>query len=246
MADLFSSILEVKNIHKTYARREVVNDVSFTVNSGEIVGLLGPNGAGKTTCFYIACGLVRSNKGEVFLNHKSIGHMPMHKRANLGLGYLPQEPSIFRKLSAEDNIMAVLEINKSLPTKQRKHRLEELLSGLNVEHVRHIKGITLSGGERRRVEIARALAMDPKFLLLDEPFSGIDPISVGEIQEIIYQLRDKGIGVLITDHNYREMLDTCNRSYVLHSGKIIAQGGKESILANDDVKKVYLGETISE
>ena len=246
MADLFSSILEVKNIHKTYARREVVNDVSFTVSSGEIVGLLGPNGAGKTTCFYIACGLVRSNKGEVFLNHKSIGHMPMHKRANLGLGYLPQEPSIFRKLSAEDNIMAVLEINKSLPTKQRKHRLEELLSGLNVEHVRHIKGITLSGGERRRVEIARALAMDPKFLLLDEPFSGIDPISVGEIQEIIYQLRDKGIGVLITDHNYREMLDTCNRSYVLHSGKIIAQGGKESILANDDVKKVYLGETISE
>ena len=246
MADLFSSILEVKNIHKTYARREVVNDVSFTVNSGEIVGLLGPNGAGKTTCFYIACGLVRSNKGEVFLNHKSIGHMPMHKRANLGLGYLPQEPSIFRKLSAEDNIMAVLEINKSLPTKQRKHRLEELLSGLNVEHVRHIKGITLSGGERRRVEIARALAMDPKFLLLDEPFSGIDPISVVEIQEIIYQLRDKGIGILITDHNYREMLDTCNRSYVLHSGKIIAQGGKESILANDDVKKVYLGETISE
>jgi len=246
MVDLFSSILEVKNIHKTYARREVVNDVSFTVNSGEIVGLLGPNGAGKTTCFYIACGLVRSNKGEVFLNHKSIGHMPMHKRANLGLGYLPQEPSIFRKLSAEDNIMAVLEINKSLPTKQRKHRLEELLSGLNVEHVRHIKGITLSGGERRRVEIARALAMDPKFLLLDEPFSGIDPISVGEIQEIIYQLRDKGIGILITDHNYREMLDTCNRSYVLHSGKIIAQGGKESILANDDVKKVYLGETISE
>ena len=246
MVDLFSSILEVKNIHKTYARREVVNDVSFTVNSGEIVGLLGPNGAGKTTCFYIVCGLVRSNKGEVFLNHKSIGHMPMHKRANLGLGYLPQEPSIFRKLSAEDNIMAVLEINKSLPTKQRKHRLEELLSGLNVEHVRHIKGITLSGGERRRVEIARALAMDPKFLLLDEPFSGIDPISVGEIQEIIYQLRDKGIGILITDHNYREMLDTCNRSYVLHSGKIIAQGGKESILANDDVKKVYLGETISE
>jgi lipopolysaccharide export system ATP-binding protein len=239
-------ILEVKNIHKIYARREVVNDVSFAVNAGEIVGLLGPNGAGKTTCFYIACGLVRSNKGEVFLNHKSIGHMPMHKRANLGLGYLPQEPSIFRKLSVEDNIMAILEINKSLPTKQRKHRLEELLSKLNVEHVRHIKGITLSGGERRRVEIARSLAMDPKFLLLDEPFAGIDPISVGEIQEIIYQLRDKGIGILITDHNYREMLDTCNRSYVLHSGKIIAHVGKESILSNDEVKKVYLGETISE
>ena len=238
-------ILEVKNIHKTYARREVVNDVSFAVKAGEIVGLLGPNGAGKTTCFYITCGLIRANKGEVFLNHKSIGHMPMHKRANLGLGYLPQEPSIFRKLSVEDNIMAVLELNKSLSTKLRKHRLEKLLSEFNVEHVRHIKGITLSGGERRRVEIARSLAMDPKFILLDEPFAGIDPISVGDIQEIIYQLRDQGIGILITDHNYREMLDTCNYSYVLHSGKIIAQGGKESILANDDVKKVYLGETIS-
>ena len=238
-------VLEVKNIHKTYARREVVNDVSFAVKAGEIVGLLGPNGAGKTTCFYITCGLVRSNKGEVFLNHKNIGHMPMHKRANLGLGYLPQEPSIFRKLSVEDNIMAVLELNKSLPAKQRKNRLEELLSEFNVENVRHIKGITLSGGERRRVEIARSLAMDPKFLLLDEPFAGIDPISVGDIQEIIYQLRDQGIGILITDHNYREMLDTCNYSYVLHSGKIIAQGGKESILTNDDVKKVYLGETIS-
>ena len=245
MVDLFSSILEVKNIHKTYARREVVNDVSFAVKAGEIVGLLGPNGAGKTTCFYITCGLVRSNKGEVFLNQKSIGHMPMHKRANLGLGYLPQEPSIFRKLSVENNIMAILELNKSLPVKQRKHRLEELLSEFNVEHVRHIQGMTLSGGERRRVEIARSLAMDPKFILLDEPFAGIDPISVGDIQKIIYQLRDKGIGILITDHNYREMLDTCNRSYVLHSGKIIAQGSKESILANDDVKKVYLGETIS-
>jgi len=239
-------ILEVKNIHKTYARREVVNDVSFAIKAGEIVGLLGPNGAGKTTCFYITCGLIRSNKGEVFLNHKSIGHMPMHKRANLGLGYLPQEPSIFRKLSVEDNIMAVLELNKSLSAKLRKHRLETLLSEFNVEHVRHIKGITLSGGERRRVEIARSLAMDPKFILLDEPFAGIDPISVGDIQEIIYQLRDQGIGILITDHNYREMLDTCNYSYVLHSGKIIAQGGKDSILTNDDVKKVYLGETISE
>jgi lipopolysaccharide export system ATP-binding protein len=239
-------ILEVKNIHKTYARREVVNDVSFAVKAGEIVGLIGPNGAGKTTCFYITCGLIRSNKGEVFLNHKSIGHMPMHKRANLGLGYLPQEPSIFRKLSVEDNIMAVLELNKSLSAKLRKHRLEKLLSEFNVEHVRHIKGITLSGGERRRVEIARSLAMDPKFILLDEPFAGIDPISVGDIQEIIYQLRDQGIGILITDHNYREMLDTCNYSYVLHSGKIIAQGGKESILTNNDVKKVYLGEIISE
>jgi len=242
---MLDHILEVKNIHKNYARREVVNDVSFSVKAGQIVGLIGPNGAGKTTCFYITCGLVRSNKGKVFLNNKSIGHMPMHKRANLGLGYLPQEPSIFRKLSVEDNIMAILELNKTLPKKHRKHRLEELLSEFNVEHVRHIKGITLSGGERRRVEIARSLAMDPKFILLDEPFAGIDPISVGDIQEIIYQLRDKGIGILITDHNYREMLDTCNYSYVLHSGKIIAQGDKESILTNNEVKMVYLGETIS-
>ena len=237
-------ILEVKNIYKKYARRVVVNDVSFSIKAGEIVGLLGPNGAGKTTCFYITCGLVRSNKGEVILNQKSIGHMPMHKRANLGLGYLPQEPSIFRKLSVEDNIMAVLEMNKSIPIKSRKERLEELLAEFKVGHVRHIQGITLSGGERRRVEIARSLAMDPKFILLDEPFAGIDPISVGDIQEIIYQLRDKGIGILITDHNYREMLDTCNHSYVLHDGKIIAEGDKDSILANDQVKKVYLGEAV--
>jgi len=237
-------ILEVKNIYKKYARREVVNDVSFSVKGGEIVGLLGPNGAGKTTCFYITCGLVRSSKGEVILNNKSIGHMPMHKRANLGLGYLPQEPSIFRKLSVEDNIMAVLEMNKLIPVKLRKDRLEELLLEFKVDHVRHIKGIILSGGERRRVEIARALAMDPKFILLDEPFAGIDPISVGDLQKIIYQLRDKGIGILITDHNYREMLDTCNHSYVLHDGKIIAKGGKEAILANEEVKKVYLGETV--
>ena len=241
---MLEHILEVKNIYKKYARRVVVNDVSFSVKAGEIVGLLGPNGAGKTTCFYITCGLVRSNKGEVILNQKSIGHMPMHKRANLGLGYLPQEPSIFRKLSVEDNIMAVLEMNKSIPIKSRKERLEELLAEFKVGHVRHIQGITLSGGERRRVEIARSLAMDPKFILLDEPFAGIDPISVGDIQEIIYQLRDKGIGILITDHNYREMLDTCNHSYVLHDGKIIAEGDKDSILANDQVKKVYLGEAV--
>ena len=238
------NILEVKNIHKTYARREVVNDVSFSVKGGEIVGLLGPNGAGKTTCFYIACGLVRPNKGKVFLNQKSIGHLPMHKRANLGLGYLPQEPSIFRKLNVEDNIMAILELKKTLPAKSRKNRLEELLKEFNIEHIRHIKGITLSGGERRRVEIARALAMEPKFILLDEPFAGIDPISVVDIQDIIYQLRDKGIGVLITDHNYREMLDTCDHSYVLNTGKIIASGNKETILANTEVKKVYLGETV--
>jgi len=238
--------LEVKNIRKNYAKREVVNDVSFAVEGGEIVGLLGPNGAGKTTCFYIACGLVRSDMGEVFINHHKVGHMPMHKRAKLGLGYLPQEPSIFRKLTVEDNILAVLELNKALPSSRRKHRLEELLTEFHVEHIRHIKGVSLSGGERRRVEIARALAMEPKFILLDEPFAGVDPISVGDIQQIIYHLRDKGIGVLITDHNYREMLDTCDYSYVMHSGQIIAQGNKEAILTNEAVKKVYLGETTGE
>ena len=238
--------LTVQNIRKKYARREVVSDVSFEVKGGEIVGLLGPNGAGKTTCFYIACGLVRADKGQVFIGHHKVSKLPMHERAKLGLGYLPQEPSIFRKLSVEDNIMAVLELNLALDKRQRKHRLEELLVEFNIEHIRHINGLSLSGGERRRVEIARALAMDPKFILLDEPFAGVDPISVGDIQKIIYHLRDKGIGVLITDHNYREMLDTCDYSYVLHNGQIIAKGNKEEILSHEYVKKVYLGESRSE
>ena len=234
-------LLTVTNISKKYARRKVVSDVSFEVKLGEIVGLLGPNGAGKTTCFYIACGLVRADKGEVFINNVKVSEMPMHKRAKLGLGYLPQEPSIFRKLSVEDNISAVLEFNTTLNKAQRKYRLDELLSEFNIEHIRHINGLSLSGGERRRVEIARALAMDPKFVLLDEPFAGVDPISVGDIQQIIFHLRDKGIGVLITDHNYREMLDTCDHSYVLHAGSIIAKGDKQTILNNAEVKKVYLG-----
>ena len=237
--------LTVKNIRKKYAQREVVGGVSFEVKGGEIVGLLGPNGAGKTTCFYIACGLVRADEGQVFIGDTQVSKLPMHKRAKLGLGYLPQEPSVFRKLSVEDNIMAVLELNLQLKHKQRKHRLEELLAEFNIEHIRHIDGLSLSGGERRRVEIARALAMNPKFVLLDEPFAGVDPISVGDIQQIIYHLRGKGIGVLITDHNYREMLDTCDHSYVLHDGKIIAKGNKEEILSNEDVKKVYLGESNS-
>ena len=237
--------LTVKNIRKKYAQREVVSGVSFEVKGGEIVGLLGPNGAGKTTCFYIACGLVRADEGQVFIEDTKVSNLPMHKRAKLGLGYLPQEPSVFRKLSVEDNIMAVLELNPKLKRKQRKHRLEELLAEFNIEHIRHIDGLSLSGGERRRVEIARALAMNPKFVLLDEPFAGVDPISVGDIQQIIYHLRNKGIGVLITDHNYREMLDTCDHSYVLHDGKIIAKGNKEKILSNEDVKKVYLGESSS-
>ncbi len=238
--------LEVKNIRKKYARREVVSDVSFEVKSGEIVGLLGPNGAGKTTCFYIACGLVKADQGNVFIDHRNVSKLPMHKRAHLGLGYLPQEPSIFRKLSVEDNITSVLQVNKNLEKKQIKHRLEELLDEFNIEHIRHIDGLSLSGGERRRAEIARALAMNPKFILLDEPFAGVDPISVGDIQQIIYHLKNKGIGVLITDHNYREMLDTCDHSYVLHGGKIIAKGNKEEILSHEDVKKVYLGESNSE
>jgi lipopolysaccharide export system ATP-binding protein len=237
--------LTVKNIRKKYAQREVVGGVSFEVKGGEIVGLLGPNGAGKTTCFYIACGLVRADEGQVFIGDTQVSKLPMHKRAKLGLGYLPQEPSVFRKLSVEDNIMAVLELNPQLKRKQRKHRLEELLAEFNIEHIRHIDGLSLSGGERRRVEIARALAMSPKFVLLDEPFAGVDPISVGDIQQIIFHLRDKGIGVLITDHNYREMLDTCDHSYVLHDGMIIARGNKEEILSNEDVKKVYLGESSS-
>ena len=240
-----SETLSVKNIRKKYARREVVSDVSFEVKGGEIVGLLGPNGAGKTTCFYIACGLIRADKGQVFIGNKKVSKLPMHKRAKLGLGYLPQEPSIFRKLSVEDNIMAVLELNEGLDKSQKSHKLEELLAEFHIEHIRHIQGLSLSGGERRRVEIARALAMDPKFILLDEPFAGVDPISVGDIQQIIYHLKDKGIGVLITDHNYREMLDTCDHSYVLHDGVIIASGNKENILANEDVKKVYLGESHS-
>jgi lipopolysaccharide export system ATP-binding protein len=235
-------VLEVKNIYKKYSGRVVVEDASFFVQSGEVVGLIGPNGAGKTTCFYIACGLVKADKGQVFINQQDISKTPMHKRAQMGIGYLPQEPSIFRKLSVEDNILALLENNDKLNKNQQKHRLEELLSEFHIEHIRHNEGLSLSGGERRRVEIARALALDPSFILLDEPFAGVDPISVADIQVVIRHLRDKNIGVLITDHNYREMLDTCDHSYVLNAGKIIAKGDKEKILSNRLVKTMYLGE----
>ena len=235
-------VLQIKNIYKKYSGRVVVEDASFFVQSGEVVGLIGPNGAGKTTCFYIACGLVKADKGQVFINQSDISKTPMHKRAQMGIGYLPQEPSIFRKLSVEDNIMALLENNDKLNKNQQKHRLEELLSEFHIEHIRHNEGLSLSGGERRRVEIARSLALDPSFILLDEPFAGVDPISVADIQVIIRHLRDKNIGVLITDHNYREMLDTCDHSYVLNAGKIIAKGDKEKILSNRLVKTMYLGE----
>jgi len=235
-------VLEVKNIYKKYSGRVVVEDASFFVQSGEVVGLIGPNGAGKTTCFYIACGLVKADKGQVFINRHDISKTPMHKRAQMGIGYLPQEPSIFRKLSVEDNILALLENNDKLSKNQKIHRLEELLSEFHIEHIRRNEGLSLSGGERRRVEIARSLALDPSFILLDEPFAGVDPISVADIQVIIRHLRDKNIGVLITDHNYREMLDTCDHSYVLNAGKIIAKGDKEKILSNRLVKTMYLGE----
>ncbi|WP_190600329.1 LPS export ABC transporter ATP-binding protein [Candidatus Vesicomyidisocius sp. SY067_SCS001] len=236
-----SNALIIQNISKSYSGRTVVNNVSFFVKSGEVVGLLGPNGAGKTTCFYITCGLIKANSGKVYLNNKRIDHLPMHKRADLGLSYLPQEPSIFRNLSVENNIMAVLQLNSNFDKIQRVHRLEKLLREFSIEHIRHINGVSLSGGERRRVESARALAMNPKFILLDEPFSGVDPISVVDIQKIIFYLKDQDIGILITDHNYREMLDTCNNSYVLHNGVIIAEGSKEQILYNERVREVYLG-----
>ncbi|MBE8189342.1 MAG: LPS export ABC transporter ATP-binding protein [Candidatus Thioglobus sp.] len=237
-----TNTLNIQNISKSYGGRNVVINASFFVQSGEVVGLLGPNGAGKTTCFYIACGLVQAKSGQVFLNNKRIDQLPMHKRSKLGLGYLPQEPSIFRKLSVENNILAILELNPKLSKKQQQQHLEALLVEFHIEHIRHLDGILLSGGERRRVEIARALALQPKFILLDEPFAGVDPISVADIQQIIHHLKNQGIGVLITDHNYREMLDTCNHSYVLHEGVIIAQGNKDEILANDKVREVYLGE----
>lgn len=233
--------LNITKIRKTYSGRDVVLSASFFVKGGEIVGLLGPNGAGKTTCFYIVCGLVKTDSGQITLNNHKIDHLPMHKRAKLGLGYLPQEPSIFRKLSVEDNIMAVLELNKTLDADAQKNRLEKLLKEFNIGHIRSLNGLSLSGGERRRVEIARTLAMKPKFILLDEPFAGVDPISVNDIQKIIFHLKSKGIGVLITDHNYREVLDICDHSYVLHGGVIIADGNKGKILSNTRVREVYLG-----
>ena len=238
-------ILKAQNLMKSYSGKKVVKDISLTVNQGEIVGLLGPNGAGKTTSFYMIVGLIKPNGGKIYLDNEEITSFPMYKRAQSGIGYLAQEASVFRKLSVEDNILSVLQLTK-LSKKQQLEKMESLIDEFGLNHIRKNRGDLLSGGERRRTEIARCLVTNPDFILLDEPFAGIDPISVGDIQENIYLLRDKGIGILITDHNYREMLDTCNRSYVLHSGKIIAQGGKESILANDDVKKVYLGETISE
>lgn len=233
--------LHANNLFKTYKSRTVVDDVSFYVNSGEVVGLLGPNGAGKTTSFYMVVGLVKTDKGGIFLDENNITRLPMHARAQQGIGYLPQEASVFRKLSVEDNIMAVLEARKELGSQQRREKLEVLIDDLQIAHIRDSIGMSLSGGERRRVEIARALASQPAFILLDEPFAGVDPISVIEIQKIIKHLVDHNIGVLITDHNVRETLGICNRAYILSNGKIIAQGDPEEILSNKEVREVYLG-----
>lgn len=233
--------LQAQNLVKQYKQRKVVNDISIAINSDEIVGLLGPNGAGKTTCFYTIVGLIAANKGKISLNNQDITARAMHERAKLGISYLPQEPSIFRKLSVADNIMAILELRKDLDKKQRQQSLESLMQELHISHLCDNIGISLSGGERRRVEIARALATEPKFILLDEPFAGIDPISVVDIKRIIRQLHDRGIGILITDHNVKETLDICDRAYIVSEGQIIAEGTAQTILASKKVREVYLG-----
>jgi len=240
-----TSTLIAKNLGKSFKSRKVVKDVSIEVKSGEIVGLLGPNGAGKTTSFYMIVGLIKTDSGSIFLNEHDLTSHPLHSRAKMGIGYLPQEASIFRKLSVTENIMAVLEIRKELSKQQRLEKLESLLNEFHITHIRDNLGMALSGGERRRVEIARALAAEPRYVLLDEPFAGVDPISVIDIQKIISQLRDRGIGVLITDHNVRETLGICDRAYILNAGEVIAQGKPETILNNPQVKDVYLGQNFS-
>jgi len=235
-------MLKAANLAKTYRGREVVRNVSISVEQGEIVGLLGPNGAGKTTCFYIIVGLVRADVGEVSIDDYFLTSLPMHKRSMLGLSYLPQDSSIFRTLSVEKNILAILETRKDLGKDEKQRKLESLLDEFKIQHIRHNKGMSLSGGERRRAEIARTLAVDPKFILLDEPFAGVDPISVSDIKQIIQHLKAKGIGILLTDHNVRETLDICEKAYIVSEGQIIAKGDSASILNNEKVRQVYLGE----
>jgi lipopolysaccharide export system ATP-binding protein len=236
------SILKAQHLAKSYKSRKVVIDVSIQVESGSIVGLLGPNGAGKTTCFYMIAGLVPADNGQVLIDDKNITSLPIHGRARAGIGYLPQEASIFRKLTVADNIMAILETRKDLSNQQRIDKQESLLNEFHITHIRNSLGMALSGGERRRVEIARALATDPKFILLDEPFAGVDPISVNDIKDIVRHLKVRGIGVLITDHNVRETLDICETAYIVSEGHIIAQGDADTILSNSKVREVYLGE----
>ena len=238
---------ELKALHlkKTYKKRTVVSDVSISVKSGSIVGLLGPNGAGKTTSFYMIVGIITSEDGQILLDDKDITAFPMHARARAGIGYLPQENSIFRKLTVYQNLMRVVELLPNLTKAQRQERVDQLLEEFSVTKLRDNSGQSLSGGERRRVEIARALAANPKFILLDEPFAGVDPISVSEIKQIITHLKDRGIGVLITDHNVRETLDVCEKSYIVNAGQIIAQGTAQDVLNNEKVKSVYLGKDFS-
>jgi lipopolysaccharide export system ATP-binding protein len=238
------SLLSAHGLRKKYKARTVVEDVSFEVKSGEVVGLLGPNGAGKTTCFYMIVGLVPSDGGDVYIDDAKLTHLPMHRRARLGLSYLPQEASVFRKLNVEENIRAVLEL-LDLPEPELNDRLEGLLAELHIGHVRHINAAALSGGERRRVEICRALATNPRFILLDEPFAGVDPIAVLEIQKIIRFLKERGIGVLITDHNVRETLRICDHAYIISAGNLLAAGRPDEIVENESVRKVYLGEHFS-
>ena len=236
------SVLRATHLAKSYRRRQVITDLSIEVESGQIVGLLGPNGAGKTTAFYMIVGLVPPDAGQVTIDDRDITHLAMHQRAQAGIGYLPQEASVFRKLSVEDNVMAILE-TRQLDETARQERLEQILGELRIAHVRKSMGMALSGGERRRVEIARALAAEPRFVLLDEPFAGVDPLSVIDIQRIMTELTAKGIGVLITDHNVRETLGVCGRAYIVSGGTVMASGSSEEILANPQVREVYLGQS---
>jgi lipopolysaccharide export system ATP-binding protein len=234
--------LEANALAKAYRGREVIKDVSLSVQQGEIIGLLGPNGAGKTTCFYMIVGLIEADRGAIRLQQDDITRLPIHERARRGVGYLPQEASVFRKLSVYDNIMAILETRKELNQQQREEKAQALLEEFHITHIKDSKGMVLSGGERRRVEIARALANDPKFILLDEPFAGVDPISVSDIKQTIRHLKERGIGVLITDHNVRETLDICERAYIVSEGRILAEGNADAILANPQVRQAYLGD----
>ena len=237
--------LAAEGLGKRYRGIDVVDGVSLAIESGESVGLLGPNGAGKTTCFYMIVGLIPADQGRILLDGEDLTSKPMHARARRGVGYLPQEASVFRKLSAEQNILAVLELRRDLDRNERLERMEDLLGEFHITHVRKQLGMSLSGGERRRVEIARALALEPAFILLDEPFAGVDPISVADIKQMLRQLREKGIGLLITDHNVRETLDICDRAYILNEGRIIAEGNPAAILADTRVRRVYLGDEFS-
>jgi len=239
------SELVARHLKKSFKTRIVVNDISINIRRGECVGLLGPNGAGKTTCFYMIVGLQSSDNGEILLNGQDITKKAMHERARLGIGYLPQEASIFRKMTVSDNILAILQLRSDLDNTERLSKLEKLLEEFHITHLRNNLGMSLSGGERRRVEIARALAIEPSFILLDEPFAGVDPISVSDIKKIILHLCEKNIGVLITDHNVRETLDICERAYIVNQGKILCEGPPTEILANQQVRAIYLGEEFS-